>query len=301
MLRLFTGSLILWSALVLGQGTPSTLLWRVTGPNATGASYLYGTIHSRDDRAFQFGDSVLPALDRCRVVAGELDLDHAVKDLAGLMAHMTLPGDQRLLDLYRPKDRKVVEKALNDRFGPMAAMLQRMKPFYVMALLSEGDAGDGRERMLDDHLMERGRTNGQRVIGLETMEEQLNAMDAIPVKDQAAMLLDQVKRSSDGRQLDDMLNAYAAQDLDKLYAAMGDGEEIPEALVKALFTDRNERMAHRLDSLIRSGETVFFLMGAGHLPRDRGLVALLRARGYQVEPVFSVAHRREEETAPQRD
>ena len=137
MLRLLTGSLILWSALVLGQGTPSTLLWRVTGPGTTGASYLYGTIHSRDDRAFQFGDSVLPALDRCRVVAGELDLDHAVKDLAGLMTHMTLPGDQRLLDLYRPKDRKVVEKALKVRMMPTTFLVDRQG---VVRFIHEGFA-----------------------------------------------------------------------------------------------------------------------------------------------------------------
>ena len=52
---------------------PHSLLWRIQASGTSAASYLYGTVHSKDDRAFQFGDSVLPALDRCAIAAGELD------------------------------------------------------------------------------------------------------------------------------------------------------------------------------------------------------------------------------------
>ncbi len=297
MRRLSLLTILLSTCGLFAQPTPKSLLWRVSGKGAVSPSYLYGTIHSRDERAFMFGDSVLPALARCSIVAGELDLEATRASMAGLLGFMLLPNDQRLEDLYRKKDWKLVDAALKERFGPMANMLFRMKPFYVMALMTEGGSteGEGRQRMLDDDLMERGRTNGQRVIGLETVQEQFKAMDAIPLKDQANMLLQHVKGGEGSAQLDRMLEAYARQDLDALFVVMGEQGGIPQAMEKALFTDRNQRMVHRLDSLMQRGEQVFFLVGAGHLPRTNGLVQLLRSRGYTVEPVFSVATRREEE------
>ena len=69
---------------------PHSLLWRIQASGTSAASYLYGTVHSKDDRAFQFGDSVLPALDRCAIAAGELDLS-ADKEL-GKALFTTMPG-----------------------------------------------------------------------------------------------------------------------------------------------------------------------------------------------------------------
>ncbi|MFN6115488.1 MAG: TraB/GumN family protein [Flavobacteriales bacterium] len=301
MLRLSLPALVLWASALSAQPTPKSLLWRVSREGSVSTSYLYGTIHSRDNRAFQFGDSVMPAMARCSIVAGELDLEATRSSMSGLLGSMMLPDDQRLEDLYRKKDWKVVDAALKERFGPMATMLYRMKPFYVLALMTEGtEDGQGHSRMLDDELMVRGRNNGQRVIGLETMEEQFKAMDAIPLKEQANMLLHQVKEGKGEEQLDRMLEAYAMQDLDALFVVMEQQGGIPEAMEKALFTDRNHRMVQRLDSLMRMGEQVFFLVGAGHLPRANGLVELLRLRGYSVDPVFSVATRREEDVEQDR-
>ena len=58
----------LWSS--AQEELEHSLLWRISTPGVERASYLYGTVHSRDQRAYQFGDSVLPALDRCAIVAG---------------------------------------------------------------------------------------------------------------------------------------------------------------------------------------------------------------------------------------
>ena len=52
-----------------------------------------------------------------------------------------------------------------------------------------------------------------------------------------------------------------------------------------MLTVRNKKMARRIDSLahIRS---CFFAVGAAHLPGEDGVIRLLKANGYTVEPVF---------------
>src|SRR5206468_1756937 len=50
--------------------------------------------------------------------------------------------------------------------------------------------------------------------------------------------------------------------------------------------NRNVKMARRMDSLL-SIRSMFFAVGAAHLPGDSGVITFLRNRGYQLDPVFS--------------
>jgi len=275
------------------QPPEPTLLWRVRSAPQAAPSYLYGTVHSKDDRAFQFGDSVLPALDRCAVVAGELDLDKSKQGGTLMFGAMRLPGDQRLQDLYKKKEWKRVHTVITDRMGFMAPMASKLKPFFVMMLLMENAVDGDRPQVLDEYLQQRGAQNGQRVIGIETMAEQLAALDAMSLKEQAAMLLDHVDHDGYKKETEAMLDIYARQDLHGLFEAANDAGGMPEAMEKALLTDRNTRMVHRMDSIMGTGETVFFLIGAAHLPKAEGLIQGLRNKGYSVEAVMSVERKPE--------
>lgn len=278
---------LLLAGAVCGQSTPKSLLWRITSDSSQRASYLLGTVHSKDDRAFRWGDSLLPALERVDLVAGELDLEESKKQMLAIMPLALMPKGQLLKDLYRKRDWKVVEAALKERMGFMAGMAERMKPFFVILILSGGNTDGDRERVLDEDLLYRAKQNGQQVIGLETMREQVIAMDVLSVEDQADLLLDFVRAGNAEEEMDRMLDAYADQDLDALMGIVANSPTMPSAMDASLIVERNGRMAHRMDSILTSGTCSFFAVGSAHLPRDSGLIALMRARGYRVEPVFS--------------
>ena len=250
-----------------------------------------------DGRAVRFSDSVTVALGRVDVVAGELDMDIASEQALGLMHLVMMPDGQRLEDLYRKKDWRVVESALKEELGFQAVLAARMKPYFVIALLTGPGESADHEEMLDDALLNMARENGQRVIGLETIEEQVNALDVLPLKQQAAMLLEHVQGDGGEEEMNQLLDAYAEQDLDRLMAIASEAEAMPPELERSLIMERNVRMAQRIDSIMQGGETGFFAIGAAHLPKPTGLIALLQEKGYSVEPVFS-AYRKEEEPAP---
>lgn len=272
----------------VAQAQEHGLLWRITTPGVLASNYLYGTVHSKDDRAFQFTDSVLPALDRCAVAAGELDLSTANSEMGkALLTSMRLDGERRLEDLYKKRDWKRVDAAIREGLGFMAPMAMRMKPFFVMALLTENAMAGDRPQVLDEFLQHRARNNGRTVIGIETVSEQLAAVDAVPMEEQAAMLLDHVDHGGYPGELDAMLDAYAQQDLDVLVTAAEKAGAMPENFERALLTERNARMVQRMDALLRKGDGIFFLVGAMHLPRPDGLIAGLRALGHTVEAVHS--------------
>ena len=204
-----------------------------------------------------------------------------------MLTTMRLPGDQRLEDFYKKREWKRVHAAITDHMGLMAPMAAKLKPFFVILLLMENALDGGRPQVLDEYLQLRARENGRRVIGIETMAEQLAALDAMTLKEQAAMLLDHVDHDGYKKEMETMLDAYARQDLDGLFDAANAAGGMPATMEKALLTDRNTRMVHRMDSIMGTGETVFFLIGAAHLPRPEGLIQGLRNNGYMVEPVIS--------------
>ncbi|HRH38142.1 MAG TPA: TraB/GumN family protein [Flavobacteriales bacterium] len=276
------------------QGTPKSTLWRLARPDLPGTSYLFGTVHSKDDRAFQWSDSLLPALERVQLVAGELDLTQGPGQLMEVMPLARLPEGRTLESYYKKREWKVVNAAIKEKLGPLGGLVSRLKPFFVMVLLSGSEISGSHERVLDDEILHLAKENGQEVIGLETAREQLAALDVLPAEEQARLLLDFVREGGAGNEMNAMLDAYAEQDLDKMVSIMGSSRSMPAKMESAMLIDRNVRMAHRMDSIITTGATAFFAVGAGHLPTNTGVIALLRAMGYVAEPVFGTAVRRVE-------
>lgn len=268
----------------LAQGTEKSLLWRITHPTKRDTSYLYGTIHSRDARAFRFQDSTLYCFDRCTMVAGELDMEQTRKLSPEVTDAMFLPKGSSLDKLYNKRDYKEVVAVLKMRLGPLAPMCLRLRPFYTIAMLSEMQLGNDSSLVLDAWLQDRALRAGKKVVGLETVKDQLEAIQRIPLREQAKLLFRMVRDDSTGTAMDKAMNAYAAHDLDLLMDVVGrDG--MPEHADKALLMERNRTMAEKLQELMARRERVFAAIGAAHLAGERGVIERLRSMGYSVTPV----------------
>ena len=64
------------------------------------------------------------------------------------------------------------------------------------------------------------------------------------------------------------------------------GEEFGEArlldVAKRMLNDRNERWVPVIQELVRGGKNVMIIVGAGHLVGDKGVVELLKKKGFKV-------------------
>ena len=88
-------------------------------------------------------------------------------------------------------------------------------------------------------------------------------------------------------QIEDLTVAYVAGDLEQLdIAARKQYDQLPSDLVRwfdqELLDRRNRKMIERSERLMRAQSTLV-AVGAMHLGRESGLVAGLRARGFEVE------------------
>lgn len=284
-MRNFSLSLFLLPLFGWSQAPSKALLWKVDGQGLSHASYVVGTVHSRDARAFGQVPQLLEVIHGLDGVAGELDLTSTAEASMELAMAMMMPPGTTLADLYSKRKLKRVQDAVSEHLGAMAMMAERLKPFFLMSLLSESVMRADSAMVLDQYLQVKAKEMGKEVLGIETMQEQLAAVNDLPLQEQADMLYQLVQNDLYLGDMDGMMEAYAAQDLDRLTKIVSLGG-LPDGFSARLLTDRNKVMAERADSLMQEGSTLLFALGAGHLPGADGVLERLRRMGYAVEPVL---------------
>ncbi len=261
----------------------SSLLWKISGNNLKKPSYLYGTVHSYDKRAFTFKSLVIPYIKQCKAFGMEIKLDEL--DPFSLLGKLQMRGDTTLRMLISPDDYAKLERMMRDSFSVELSMFSSVKPMFLMGVMQTTGTESDYSDFLDEFLMKRAKESHKELIGIETIAEQLGAIDIIPLQEQAKMLLDEtLYPDTTAEPLEDLLDVYKNGDLDSLYSFYKHGE-LSNTFNKALILDRNHRMADRIDSIAQR-KTIFVAVGALHLPGIEGVINLLRAKGYDVTPIW---------------
>ena len=259
-----------------------SLLWKVSGKKMKAPSYLYGTIHIQDARVASFDTTVLTVLNRCEAFAVEVLLDEI--DMRGIQKAMMMPEGKSLNTLLSQEDFALLDSICKSKLGVSAIFMNGMKPFFVSSTLQQLDLRQDAEDALDLFLLKKARECGKLCYGLEEYMDQIRAIDAISLEDQADMLRQFLHDTAQVSQdFEDMLEAYLRFELDSLEKMTKD-TALPKKFEKVLVSKRNVTMAKRFVAI--SGEhTLFCAVGAAHLAGKKGLITLLRKKGYTVEPV----------------
>jgi uncharacterized protein YbaP (TraB family) len=261
------------------------ILWRIEGAAAQ-PSYLLGTIHSDDARVTTLPATVSQTFQQADSFSGEIKMD--LPNLMQASQATLLAEGENLQQLLDPALYQQTVKLLAS-YGMPELVVQRMKPWAAAATLSLPRPQTG--LFLDMLLYTQAATQGKRVYGLETVSEQLGAMEAMPRDLQIAMLRDAVAQHGELDQIiEKLINAYLQRDLSALESisdmAMQQGDErVAKLFTSEVVINRNRRMLERMQPRLREGNA-FIAVGALHLPGQEGLLNLLRNKGYRVSPVY---------------
>ena len=61
------------------------------------------------------------------------------------------------------------------------------------------------------------------------------------------------------------------------------GDKRLASIFEKVVYERNGKMALKIEDFLRTRETYFVIVGAGHLVGDRGIIEILKGKGYLVE------------------
>ncbi len=235
----------------------------------------------------EFSEPFLQRLRGCRVFA--MELVPSLPNLAALAERMRLPPDEDLSELLGEARYAALVGVLS-RYGIPEPQVRTMQPWAALMTISVPPPETG--LFMDFSLSLRASGNGLRVIGLETLDQQLAFLDAFSLEQQRALIDDALAEAGRVQALHDTLvAAYLENDLDGLSALAMEqltrlDRELVEVFVREGIEARNRRMLETLLPELTEGG-VFAAVGALHLPGEAGLIALLEARGFDLRPAVS--------------
>jgi hypothetical protein len=175
-----------------------------------------------------------------------------------------------------------------------AVAIDRMEPWFAVLTTLPLLAGPGLTRagssrapvaVLDVAIAARAKARGIFVNPLEAPLPALQAFASIGQRETAAMLEEMLVDPQSGRDdLEGLLSAYTSADERRLMKAFGRLVRRRPALAEHLLFRRNQAWCDRLALWLPDGG-IFIAAGAFHMFGERGLVEMLRGRGYRVERV----------------
>lgn len=265
----------------VGKEGKSSLLWKVSGNGIQDTSYLYGTIHIQDKRVFSYGEAVEKAFNKSETIAVEVLMDRI--DPSSLM-NVMLMEDTTLDMLLTEEAYAHLEEVYSDITGAGLETANRLKPFFLSANMIQSLLPREMAVPLDMHFVQMARDADKEVVGLETLEEQIAIIDELSYTEQMDMLMQSIEDVDEMKQqFNDLVDAYLNMDKEKVMKLMED-PSIPDDFMENLLDKRNKLMTERMIPIIKESGT-FVAVGAGHLFGEKGLVTMLREKGFTVEPV----------------
>ena len=262
------------------QATEKGLFWKLESPTGK-TSYLFGTMHTDDNRVSEMTPNMLEAMKS--VDTFMMEAEPTQDPSIFMMKDASLPS------LLTQAEFDQVRDLAEFHVMHLGAAMQ-MKPWLLAVVFDLPKPQT--EFAQDNLLMTKSEDFGKEIKGLETSQEHFSIMDAFSIDEQMVMLRAVLKRTPEQKEADfeRLMAAYLKGDSDKISALDEQitGGMLPKEIwakmrVK-LLDERNVVMAQRAIPAANE-KPIFIAVGASHLAGDNGLIAAFKKAGFKLSAI----------------
>ena len=232
------------------QSDSQNYLWKISGEDLAGPSFLFGSIHVNEREAFQFDDSLFYALSSCIQFANEVN--GAIVD----STLMVQAGDILMSKLNEPDSEDDSGEDSGKEKNP-SSIFEDMNP-------------EGMPTFLDLYLYRAAMGLGLSPHGLERIDDQIDLMEALGEYDMGT--------SRNSRGYEQTVEAYTGGNSAYIEQLMSQGDDLLE------MEQRNQIQAKSFVKLAKTAPT-FAVVGVGHLLGEQSVLEILENEGYLIEQV----------------
>ncbi|NOT76146.1 MAG: TraB/GumN family protein [Cyclobacteriaceae bacterium] len=278
--------ILLFLASTLNLFSQNSILWEVSGNGLKTPSYVMGTLKFIGEKEFFIPKEAVSAMKSSKIFAIEDQVDHKAQGELNKAVHFpkgkSLKTELPAIDYQRLTD--FFQKEFNispSRFESEYAHLIPLALSINMTRMSLGES----VKYYDIELLTLAKKNKLKTYSLEPIERESQAIQAFPMKDQEVALLHSIanfeKQKTEYKNLED---AYTRGDLDKVFEYSLHPTENNPAFIEAFYTKRNQEWIAKIDKMINDKPS-FIAIGVSHLEGDKGILSLLKEKGYTLTPV----------------
>lgn len=271
------------------------IFWKIE-KDGQPASWLLGTMHVTDPRVLAMPEAARTAFSAATTVVIESDeIADAKKAGAAILARPDLTmftNGKSITDFLDEDGAEKLAEGLKNR-GLSLAAVGRMKPWMIASFVALPACEIARKAagaaFLDQRLAKDALAEGKTLKGLETLVEQISALDSLPLEPQVQGLVQTLELGDALKDvIETMSQLYLSGDTGMIMPMMRAAAPETDTDAKAyadfeqrIIIDRNHTMAKRAAPILADGN-VFVAVGALHLSGPEGVVELLRKQGFTV-------------------
>jgi uncharacterized protein YbaP (TraB family) len=268
---------------LFAQAQKSSLLWEITGNNLQQPSYLFGTFHIICKEDFSVSDILAGKLTSAKQFYGELKMDDP--GMQQQLALKMIMKDKTIRSFMKEDEYKKMSDTFQKITGLPFSMFNNFKPFISLSMLALNSIQCTDKIQPETEFAKLAKESNIPVLGLETIDDQLAAVDKQPLDSQINTLRQMVLNfDSTQTEMKQLVAVYKTRDIDSIYRfiikAGTDGK-----FEKDMIITRNKNWVPVMKKAMAEKAT-FFAVGVGHLGGHEGMISLLRQQGYRVTPVM---------------
>ncbi len=264
----------------------NSILWEVSGNGMSQPSYLMGTLKFIGEKEFYLPKEAVEKLKACRIFAIEDQVDHKAQLELNKAVHF--PQGKSLQTEFSPADYESVRTFFEKEFTIPKAKFDKdyahLIPLALSINMTRMALGE-KVKFYDIELLKLAKKNKLETYSLEPIERESSAIQAFPMRDQETALMHSVnnfeKQKMEYKNLED---AYVRGDLDKVFEYSLHPTENNPVFIDEFYTKRNLEWLPKIEKMVKDKPS-FVAVGVSHLEGEKGLLNLLKEKGFKVTPI----------------
>lgn len=268
----------LWHCFSVNAQNASSLLWKISENGLKNPSYILGTIHLSCEEDYHLSAQIEKILQNADAFYTEINLKNT--DIWSTM-HKAMTSELPLKDRVSHEEYEQLRRLFKQKLDLNIKDFNYKSLPFLLSLITENslDCPQG-YRNYETELSTIANQHQLYLGGLESIEEQLDILD----KSTTAKMIIQSLESTGKDEYQKLITLYKQEDIDAIEQLM---DTYDEAIKFILLVQRNIHWADLMIDIFKKHQSTFFAVGAAHLGGRTGVLELLRAQGYKVEPVFN--------------
>jgi len=289
--KLLTLFLTLTAFTVANEGIKNPFLWEVKKDKQS--FYLFGTMHLGDPKLQILPQALKNVIDKSDEVRTEIPMDASLqmKSVALMMRSDNRSLQEIISKTLYQRTEKYLQQ-INPQMNLVPFDKMKIWALSTVTAMLKNQLKYPMLQAIDAEIYSYAQSKGKGVGGIETIEEQISAMDMFSQKEQIMGLestLDYLEQNNNF--MEEMKYLYMQGDEKKMMSFIEGTmfkvekyKNFEEKFMQVLLYDRNVRMVKRIESLLKKdpAKQYLFAFGVMHFLGQKSVVEYLEYKGYSV-------------------
>ncbi len=264
----------------------NSILWEVSGNGLDHPSYLLGSLKFIGEKEYFLPKEIVDRIKTSQLFAIEDEVNHHAQHELNKAIHF--PKGKSLASVLSPEDYNKVENFFLKEFKISQKKFKKnyatLKPLALSIAMTRLSLNEG-VKFYDIELLKMANSLRIATFSLEPIEREAQAFNAFAVEDQAKALLHSIDNfETQKMEFKNLEAAYTEGDINRVFEYSLHPFENNQNFIEEFYYKRNEEWLPKIEKMFAEQKS-FVTVGVTHLKGEKGLLNLLKSKGYILTPI----------------